>query len=785
VTLALGIAVTNTVFTIVNTAILRDVPFDEPDRLVLLTTVDGRGRGSAVSYLDYRDWRESTRTLAGLAASSGTPMSVSDEGRPPERIRGSYVTANLFSLLGRAPVLGRDFLPEDDSAGAAPVVILNHSLWQNRFGGDRNILGRSIRVNDMPATVVGVMPQGFRFPFSEDVWLPLSASPAVSASRNARNLYVFGRLADSATREDARAELETVAARLSRDYPGTNTDVRPIVATMKGEFIESTRPILTTFLAAVGLVLLIACANVANLLLSRSALRSREFAIRASLGATRWRIVRQLLIESTVLSMGAGIVGVILSGYGVAFLGVAFDGREPGAPLGEARTPYWVDLGMDSTVYTFVVAACLLTSLLSGLAPAIHASKKSTVDALKSGGRGVAGLGAGRWASTFMVVQVSLALVLLTGAGLLVRNFLQLYFADRVINTAGVVTARLTLPVQKYAGPDDRRRFLGEFEGRLSSTTLFTAATMSSDVPFTFANTQRVVSIEGQPDTMDRRLPISVFLAGRQYFETLGLPIVRGRALGRVDESKGQLGAVVNQRFASSYFPDSDPVGRRVRLSGIEDPFTIVGVSATMPFSAPPQRQGEDSAVYIQLFGAPPPGTVSVIVRSAADVQGVATRLREELKAIDPGLPLHYAQTLDDVFANNRFAVRLMGGWFGFLAAIAVVLASVGLYALTAQAVAQRTQEIGIRMALGAEARQVVGLFLRRSMVQLFLGLVLGLAGALAAGQLIQRLPGTQARDPLTLVLATTLLVLVAAIATVVPARRAARVDPLTALRYE
>ena len=785
-TLALGIAVTNTVFSIINIVIIRDVPFDQPDRLISLTTRDAGGRSSAVSYLDFLDWRASARTLTDIAAASATTMSLSEEGSAPHRILGGYVSANAFRLLGEEPTLGRDFLTDDDRPGAALVVILNHSLWQTRYGGDRTVLGRSVRVNGVPATVIGVMPPGFRFPFSQDLWLPLSASPAPSAQRNIRNLFVFARMAASVTRAQVQTDVDVVAHRLTREYPDTNRDIRPVVEVMKGQIVESSKPILTTFMAMVGLVLLIACANVANLLLSRSAHRSREFAIRASLGATRWHIVRQLLIECTVLAVLAGVIGLILSVYGVKFLGTALDFGEMGAPVSEWRSPYWVDLGMDATVYLFVAVVCVCAGLFTGMVPALQGSRANSVDSLKSGGRGVAGTpGARRWASTFMVLQISLSLVLLTQAGLFVRSFLNLYFADRVVDTSDVVTARFTLPTQKYPGSGERGRFLEELERRLSAASAFSSITMSSDTPFAFTTGQRTLSVVGRTDAT-HAAPMPVLLAGRRYFETLALPVVRGRALQPQDESIGQRGAVINQGLAALFFPDRDPIGQRITLSGFDSELTIVGVSRTIPLSSPPPGQNQDALVYVPLLGADLPRTISLIVRSPASLTAVAATLREELHAVDPDVPLYFVQTLDQVLANNRYAVRFSGSWFGMLAVIAVLLASVGLYALTAQAVAQRTQEVGVRMALGADSSQVVRLFLSRSVVQLSVGVALGLAGALAAGRLIQNLlVRTDPRDPLTLAAVTVLLVVVTGCATVLSARRAARVDPLVALRYD
>ena len=788
--LGLGIAVNNTIFTIINTAVFRDLPFDEPDRLVSIGTHDSRGRESGASYQDFNDWRGSTRAFTGLAAYVGRPVNIGGDAHAPERVQGAYVSAGTFRVLRVEPRLGRDFVAADDQPGAPSVVVLGHGLWERRYGSDGSILGRTVLVNDVPSTVIGVMPPDFRFPFTDDIWQPLAPAPGIAcAKRDMRSLSVVGRLADSESIDRARADLAIVAGRLAADHPDTNKDIGVRVALMGPPAVPTA--ILMLLMGSVIFVMLIACANVANLLLARSASRVREIAVRASLGATRWRIVRQLLIECGILAVLSGVVGLALSVYGVRFLGAAFNGRQAGAPASAAARPYWVDLSMNEPVFLFLGGVCLLSTLLSGLAPALHVSRVNPNDVLKEGGRGgTAAPRARRWSSAFLIGQIALTLILLTGAGLMLRGFFSLYHEDRVIDTSGLVTGRLSLPPQKYSTPESRRSFLERLHARLSATPLRVA--IVSDIPFSFVNATRHITVEGQPEqSADNLTTVSHLFADERYFDVLGVPMVRGRSFLPEDARPGQEGVIVNQRLAEVYFAHAEAVGSRIRLINRDAPDaqpawrTIVGVAPTIPqFVGFPGR--DRPAVFVPLLGQATPAVVSLMIRTDSDVGGAVSLMREEVRALDPSLPVYWVQTMEQVFADARVPVRLIGGWFGALAIIALILATVGLYAVTGHLVAQRTQEIGVRVALGAQRHQVVWLFLRRTIVQLGAGVAIGMIGALAIGQLLQTwIAGTDPRDPLTLLLVTILLTGVAIVATLLPARRAAGIEPLVALRYE
>jgi putative ABC transport system permease protein len=640
------------------------------------------------------------------------------------------------------------------------------------------------------------MPDGFRFPMTAEVWQPLSLLPGLATTRrDARTLNVTGRLADSITQEQARADLSAIAERLARDYPDTNRGIGVTIALPMEAIRRSSKPFLMTLMGAVGFVLLIACANVANLLLARAASRSREIAIRASLGATRWRIVRQLVLESMLLASLAGMLGLILSVYGVRYFGVAFDAVEVAAP-DRAVTPYWVDLTMDGRVFAFVAALCLGTSLVFGLAPALHVSKIDVNDVLKDSGPSATGsVRARRWTGALMIFELALTLILLTGAGLLVRSFVVRYRTNLVIDTTNLVTGRVALPAQKYRTPEEQRNFAARLDERLAFNPLLAAAAIASDVPLVSAGgAVRGLAIDGRPAAAGETLPqVSYVRVGAGYFEMLGLRLVQGRGFTEADAAAGRAEAIVNQRFATMFFFGEETIGRRIRLEarnpaqGAPAPwFTIVGVAQTLPQSQPAELSPE-AVVYVPFRAEPAPMRfVTVLARGRSGPAATLALVREDVLALDPDLPLFAAQSMNDVVAHTRYAGRTIGSLFGLLALNALVLVSVGLFALTAHGVAQRTHEIGIRMALGARAAQVAWLFLRRTLVHLSIGLTLGLAGALAVGRLLGNFLGkVSSRDPLTLGSVVGLLVVVSLVAAFLPAYRAARLDPVAALRHE
>ena len=800
--LALGIGANTAAFTFLR-AVYQSPPYRNPAQLVSIQTEDPRQRGMSaeqrtlnlsplgVSYQDFLDWRRSAKSFSHLMISSEQPMNIADEGMTPERYLGSYTSVNVFRMLGQPPILGRDFTAEDEQPGATPVVIIAHSVWKSRYGGDPKTVGRVIRVNDLPSTVVGVMPEGFHFPFVDEVWQPIGVNTMMAAKREVRTpiVYAFGRVSDGVTIEQAQSELDNLMQSLAQQFPATNNGVGARLQHLQ-DFL--TGPVLQQMakllMAAVLLVLLIACVNVANLLLTRTTRRAREIAIRSSLGATRRRIVRQLMIESLVLAAIAGVLGIAIGQYAVRQFVASFSPALQGAPV-----PYWLTLNMDAQVFAFLAAVCGATTLLFGLAPALRVSRTNINSTLKEGGRGTVSAQSHRWAGTLIIAQLSLTLMLLAGTAMMGRQFLTLYRAGQVIDTSGVATMRLALPVQKYRTPEQRKMFYTQLEEGLAANTAFSAATVASDIPFmTNTGARRELTIDGeQRTTIDPRPTVAYAYVGPRYFDTLRIRMVLGRQLADEDGRKGTEGVVVNERFASTFFGHRDPLGKRIRLVNAAAPntvvpwFTIVGVSQTIPWAL--FRDEPDPMVYVPVAAEPAPHRfASVIARSRTDTASAVAQIRQEVRRVDPDLPGYFVQTLDEVLAVSRFPQRLFGAVFLLLAAIALTLSTVGLFALTANRVAERTQEIGVRLALGARSREVVWLFMRSGIVLLAIGLFLGLAASMFVGKYLPVLFG-RARDidGLTLGSVGAVLVMVGLAASIFPARRAARVDPLVALRYD
>jgi putative ABC transport system permease protein len=784
VALGLGIGLNTTVFTFVNAVLIRGLPFDHSEEIYFVEGYNTRtGNDTGTSYPDFLDYREQSRAFAGLALWRGTQINLSDPGRPPERYSGAQITPNTFGLLRQPVLLGRDFSLADSAPGASPVAIIGGGLWKTRYGRDPNILGTTIRLNDKPATIVGVMPDGMRFPTGADLWQPLVADTAADADtgrRDTRAFAMFGRLAPDTSSRTATTELNGIASRLQQQYVDTNKEISARLLTFNERFNGG--PIRLVFLAlmgAVGCVLLIACANVANLLLARSTRRTREVAIRFALGASRARVVGQLLVESVLLACLGGALGLALAVVGARL----FD-----AAVADVGKPYWITFTMDWRVFGFMAVVCLATGILFGLAPALQVSRTNVNEVLKDGSRGTSGgVRSRRMASVMVVAEIAMTLVLLTGAGLMIRSFLALYTLDVGIETSHLLTMRTRLSDERYKTPEQQQQFFDAALLRLSTLPGVVAAGSTSSLPLNGGMSQ-LLEIEGKPIPQDNDPRATALYASEGYFDAVDLPLRQGRRFGPRDGLAGSETVVVDQRFVEVFLPGEDPLGRRLRRRIEKDdkdanPWrTIVGVVGSVQ-QANPQDTTRNGVLYMPARQQPSL-FANLVVRAAGDPGQLTTSVRQAITEIDPEQPLFDVRTMDQSLAQSRWPYRVFGSMFAIFALIALVLATVGIYAVTAYSVSQRQAEIGVRLALGAQPRQVSWLVLRGALRQLAVGLGLGLLGGWGVTFVLKSLVvSISATDPVTFVAISILICLVTIAACAIPARRATRLDPVTALR--
>jgi putative ABC transport system permease protein len=789
-TLALAMGVANTTFISTYANLWRDFPFERPDRIAIMRTVDVRGREAGLSFADYQDWRRDARVFDGPSAAFaiGT-ISLGRDGTAPEQFDGLYVSADTFSVLRVKPMLGRDFGAADDRPGAEAVAIISSNIWKSRYAASRDVLGRKVSVNGAtPATIVGVMPDGIRFIDFTDIWLPLAQMPGLAAQRrDTRPLMMIGRLPDGADLDRVRADLSPIAANLAVAHPDTNKDIRPLVNTLLeaynggGTMTLSNSAFYIPVLAA-AFVLLIAAANLANLLLARAAYRSREIAIRLAIGATQWRIVRGLLIESLLLASVAWVLAV-----GGSWLVLTMTSQA--AP----QLPYW-HLKMDLRLLSVLAAIALVTTGLFGLAPAIYASRRATADGLKDGGRLSTPPKVRRWTQALLVCQFAVTLALLNGAGLTARRFFNFYALDRNVQTADAVTAIVRLPARTYATPDQRIAFHDRLRARLLSVPGVADSTVASVAPFSPAGRRPLTSIDGRPTT-DPPPDVMTLLVEPAYFRTVLRGVVLGGSFSEVHGTAGHEAAIVNQRFVSVYLGAGNPIGRRLEIRPPAVHRTYLReadgpappVSAEIIGVAPDVRQIGDAVPMVYLpFRAEAPAAVALIVRGSNGLGPLVPAVRNAVNAVDPDLALGAVRTLDELRDRSQAYSADMASQFSKIGGLALIFSGVGLYSAMAYAVRRRTQEIAVRMALGAEARQVRWLFLKTGASVVIAGVILGVPAALVVGQgLRNTFVGTEARDVATLIVTIALLALVALAASIVPARRATRLDPTAALRIE
>jgi putative ABC transport system permease protein len=782
ITLALGIGANTAIFSVVNAVLLRPLPFRESGRLALLWSTNSQDGNlqQQHSFLDFNDLRQQSGSFSEIAAASGFWLFVLSGGAEPEQVQGQYISASLFPMLGATPQRGRVFLPEEDQPNGAPAVIISDDLWRRYFGGDPSIVGKTLKLSGNQFNIVGVMPAGFQFLEKVDLWLPAAKNMLVNSSRYVRFLTAIGRLKPDVTIEQAGAEMATIARRLERQYPDTNSGVGARVVPLHQQVTGKARPALLLLAGAVGLMLLIVCVNVANLLLAKSESRRKELAIRAALGAGRARLIMQLLTESVMLSLAGGVAGLLVAIWGV----------DLSRALSPGQIPKYNDIGVDLTALCFTLTVTLGAGLLFGLAPALQTVRINLNESLKEVARGT-GFSRRRVSDMLVVAQIAITLVLLVGAGLLVRSFIRLLDVNPGFISENVLTAQALLPSAKYAGAQQRAEFYRQLETRLKALPEVASVGAVTRLPLgALANVTIFAQIEGQPGQPGHWPEIDFRRASNDYFQTLGIPLRTGRFVTEQDVASGSRLVVINETMARRFWPNESPVGKRLR-TGVNpeqsDWQTIAGVVGNvrhMALDIEPRTE-----IYFHTLTSPLFAPV-LVLRAKTDPQSLIAPLRSVARSIDSDVAIANINTMDELVAASVAQRKFSMSLLGIFAAIALALSAIGVYGVVNHSVAQRSNEIGVRMALGAGARDVVVMVLKEGMCLALIGAAVGAASAIAlarvmTGLLSSMLFSVRATDPATFAGVAVLLGVVSLIACYIPARRAAKVDPMVALRCE
>jgi predicted permease len=779
--LALGIGANTAIFSLVDAVLIRPLPFHDPDRLVMVwedATSVGFPRNTSAP-ANYADWRSQNQVFEDMAAIRWPSYNLTDEGEP-ENVKAQAVTANFFPLLGIKPELGRSFTQEEDQPGRNKVALISYGLWQRRFGGDPALIGKEILLDGEKNTIIGVMPPGFQFMGKETgLWVPMAFSREQLANRGSHYLTVVARLKSSVTLAQAQAEIAAITQRILRDNPIRGFEFGSTVIPLREQLAGDVRPALIVLLVAVGFVLLIACANIANLLLSRGAARFREIAVRAALGAGRRRIVRQLLTESLLLAIAGGVAGILFAWLSFSFLKQLI-------PSGMALNSV---VRIDARIFGFTLLLSLLTGIIFGLAPALQAAQVDLNEALKqSGGRTGTGAGHRRLRSALVIIEIALALVLLVGAGLLIQTFLRLRALDIGLEAENVLTARTMLPLSKYGELPKRAAFYQQVLERVRALPGVVSAGYTTAVPLTWKGGTNSFAVEGREHRVGQDAIARQASTG--YMETMGIKLKRGRFFDERDVAQSQPVSIINETMAHQYWPGGDALGKRFKLGNPDSQMpwvTVVGVIGDvkgMGLEAPPKA--EMFFPYQQMPDAFWNAPQDLTVRTSGAPMNIAAAVRQAVWSVDRNQPVSNIRTMEEVLAEEVAQRRIGMLLLAAFAALALLLASMGIYGVLSYAVAQRTQEIGIRMALGADRKGVLRMVLGDGMRLATAGIAIGLGVSFALTRLMAGLLfGVSASDPRTLGAVTLLLIAVALIACYVPARRAAKVDPMIALRCE
>jgi len=782
--LGLGIGVAHLQFVLIDAICIRGLPIPGVDRVLFLGARDSNGRDLQVSYQEFEHLRAGRLGTSALAAFASAPGVLGDEGRAPDRVLVTYASAPLFRVLAEQPLIGRDFDASDDVQGAVPVAILTTAIWRARYGADSSIVGRVIRVNGTPTTVIGVMREPLRFPNVADVWCPLTAMPGLVGDRRAaRALGVVARLADAASVTGVRASLATVSAELARIDPtgnaGITLTVQPINDRYNGRLTDG---VWIAFGGVAVVVLLIACFNAANLLLVRAAKRGHEIAVRASIGASRARIVRQLFVESTVLAVASGGAAALVSAAGLYFIN---------AVIPENTLAYWMKYEIDARALAALLTICLGTVFVFGLAPAVHVARTDVHTLMRAGGRaGFGALRGRRWMLVFMSLQCGLTMVMLNAIVVGVRTAREAGRRFVAVDTANVLTTWVTLPADRYRTPESRRAFYDAAGERIAALNGVSTHALATALPLGGA-AAKALHLEGQfPIPNQAAATVWTITVSERYFDSIGVGLVRGREFDRRDGLIGREAVIVNQRFADRFLSGRDPIGRRLQLSDPGAPasspmMTVVGISPNIRQRS--QSAEVDPVVYLPLTAAPPVSSV-LLLRGDPSVVSLAPALRESIRAVDPELPLYRTLPMEQALDASNWNGRVSEALLNSIAFVAICLAGIGLYAVMAHAVVHRTREIGLRVALGARRSQLVAMMARSATVYLTLGVLAGSGCVMVFAWLIERGAGSgsapfRLNDPLTFGGGILLLTLITAAAAIVPTWRAIRIEPARVLR--
>ncbi len=780
-TLAIAIGANTSMFSILYAVVLRPLAFREPDRVVRVWENDlhNDSQREGASYPDLRDWKQQQRVFASMAGAANREMNLTEPNAEAERITTTGVSHDYFAMLGIAPIEGRGFLPSDDREGAPPVAILNDAFHRRRFGG-ANVIGRSITLDGKPYEIVGVMPRDASLSRNSgtDVWRTLTdaVSPFAEA-RGVHNVYVMARLKDGATLQQAQTAMNVIAARLAQQYPDDNKGRGALVEPVLDSLVRDARPRLWILSAAVLAVLLIACINVAGLMLARADTRARELAIRASLGASRARIVRQLLTESVALAAIGGILGVALAWWATrTFLALA-----PALPRADA-------IGMSIPVLAFAVIATTLSAILFGIVPSLRTSAVQPASALAAGSRGVVRGTRTAGRGVLVIAEVALAVVLVTGAGLLLKSFARLMAVDVGLNTGNVVTFSMKLPETKYPMPPrdqyprwpEATNFYDAMLGRVREIPGVARAAAGMNHPLDTGFTSQI-SVVGQPDTGEQHDEVRIRAVSPEWFETLGIPQLRGRTINAGDRPNSPFVIVVNEALVQRYFRGVDPIGRQMEFWG--RPRTIVGVVKGERFGGP--QNAAEPALY-PAFSQLPMNDLTLVIRTNGSATSVIAAVRGAMRQLDSDVALFDVEQLDDTLQRTVSTPKFQAVLITSFGAIALLLAAIGLYALIAYQVQQRTNEIGVRLALGATRAEIASLVMKRAAALAITGIAIGLAGAFATARFLREIVfEISTTDPLIYALVPLLLIAIALLATWVPIRRAMRLDPAIALHVD